>query len=339
MSANRLVTDLEEHQSDVGKKHCSSSLWKALHAVYNAHTSEDETVRSSILKVRTLDNLIFLDLRLSGQSLRHESKHAKDADFLILQIFKSGRATGVLGDQSWEINSGEIHILDFSRELYSTATHAEMVSVIIPHDAIGYNPDKHPPHIHLSGKPSIAQFILSTVLSLVMQLSDVSAKDERSFSQGFCNLIRCALLTESATLSVNQNYRKERRQRMQTYISQHLSDPELDAEHLCKTFHVSRPTIYRDFAEAGGVAKFITQRRLERAYYRLTSSGSSPIRVSNVAFELGFMDPGYFSRIFRRRFGISPKEAASSNSDFRQNSVTFEELCEHKEHLRRSGTS
>jgi len=33
-----------------------------------------------------------------------------------------------------------------------------------------------------------------------------------------------------------------------------------------------------------------------------------PSSVSTIAYELGFQDPAYFSRLFKRHMGLTPKE-------------------------------
>jgi transcriptional regulator GlxA family with amidase domain len=53
-------------------------------------------------------------------------------------------------------------------------------------------------------------------------------------------------------------------------------------------------------------------RRLERARLLLDKT-SMPI--TEIAFETGFENPGHFSKMFKSRYGISPKQARE-NSNF-----------------------
>ncbi len=53
------------------------------------------------------------------------------------------------------------------------------------------------------------------------------------------------------------------------------------------------------------IHQFILQCRLDAAREELASPNSS---VKEVAYKLGFQDPLYFSRLFKKRFGISPSE-------------------------------
>jgi AraC-like DNA-binding protein len=52
---------------------------------------------------------------------------------------------------------------------------------------------------------------------------------------------------------------------------------------------------------------FITSIRLKRAAYLLSEGLSN---ISEVAYQVGFNDPKYFSRCFRKQFNITPSEYA-----------------------------
>ena len=98
---------------------------------------------------------------------------------------------------------------------------------------------------------------------------------------------------------------------MRSYIEQHLDDPDLGVEHLCRAFGASEPTVYRDFADAGGVAHYVAMRRLGRAYRQLLSAQPGRGQVQEISSRCGFDDPLYFSRLFRQRFGIAPSAVLS----------------------------
>jgi len=40
--------------------------------------------------------------------------------------------------------------------------------------------------------------------------------------------------------------------------------------------------------------------------------------VSETAYEFGFSDPGYFSKLFKKHFGISPLDYQEKNDNFRE---------------------
>ena len=58
---------------------------------------------------------------------------------------------------------------------------------------------------------------------------------------------------------------------------------------------------------------YILELRLTRAYEMLLERNYN---VSEIAYAVGFSDPLYFSRIFKKRFGISPKEICNTYANF-----------------------
>jgi transcriptional regulator GlxA family with amidase domain len=74
------------------------------------------------------------------------------------------------------------------------------------------------------------------------------------------------------------------------------------------TLGVSERQVSRIFREYGGVARWNTDERLERARDLLTSPGRRT--VAQVAEQCGFGSQSYFARVFKQRFAVSPREMA-----------------------------
>ncbi len=50
----------------------------------------------------------------------------------------------------------------------------------------------------------------------------------------------------------------------------------------------------------------IQRLRLEKCYEVLSQTGADGASMTRLALQSGFSDPAYFSRRFRRRFGVTP---------------------------------
>lgn len=59
--------------------------------------------------------------------------------------------------------------------------------------------------------------------------------------------------------------------------------------------------------------KFIRIVRLNKSKELLTNHSLS---IATVALECGYNDPGYFTRVFKQEFGITPQEWRQSSSEF-----------------------
>ncbi|MBD3760397.1 helix-turn-helix domain-containing protein [Rhizorhabdus sp.] len=88
-----------------------------------------------------------------------------------------------------------------------------------------------------------------------------------------------------------------------------LGDPELSIGSLASDAGISPRYLRRLFAAEGmNFAATMKARRLERCHADLTSPLHAQIGISEIAFRWGFNDAAHFSRSFRKRFGISPRE-------------------------------
>ena len=79
----------------------------------------------------------------------------------------------------------------------------------------------------------------------------------------------------------------------------------VDLAGLIQRFGLSRRSLYRLFAETGGVETFIRERRLAYALRVLAEPGHWP-KLARLAHDCGFADAQVFSRALKRRYGISP---------------------------------
>lgn len=85
-------------------------------------------------------------------------------------------------------------------------------------------------------------------------------------------------------------------------------DKPLPVGELARVSGLSRAHFSRVFAESEGVppAEFVLQQRMQRAAKLLTKAAFIPVK--EVAIMSGFDDANYFSKVFRRIYGINPTE-------------------------------
>nr|MBX2841139.1 response regulator [Flammeovirgaceae bacterium] len=89
-------------------------------------------------------------------------------------------------------------------------------------------------------------------------------------------------------------------------VNQNLTNSQFGVEFLCKEVGISRPQLYRKLQALSGqsVNEFIRNIRLKKAA-ELLQKGH---RVSDTAYDVGFNDLQYFSRCFRKKYGMPPKQ-------------------------------
>ena len=91
-------------------------------------------------------------------------------------------------------------------------------------------------------------------------------------------------------------------------VYSHLDDDTYDRDALAADMGASASTIYNKLRSITGlnVSGFIRDVRLKEAQ-RLAQSDPT-LRVSDLAYKVGFRDPRYFSTCFKKQFGMQPKE-------------------------------
>lgn len=91
-------------------------------------------------------------------------------------------------------------------------------------------------------------------------------------------------------------------------VLDHLSDSDFDVPQLVNELGTSRTTLHRRMKELTGdtTTTFIRNIRLQAATQILSTSPS--IRVSDLAYQVGFNDPKYFSRCFKEMYGVLPAD-------------------------------
>ncbi len=93
--------------------------------------------------------------------------------------------------------------------------------------------------------------------------------------------------------------------RVREIVKDHIADHQLNVDYLCKEMGLSRSQLHRKLIALTGLStmKLVRHIRLEEAKSLLTETKQS---IAMVAFDTGFKDADYFSRIFHREIGVPP---------------------------------
>lgn len=99
--------------------------------------------------------------------------------------------------------------------------------------------------------------------------------------------------------------------RFKEVVESRLADSDISVEDLAADMNLSRVQLYRKVKAVTGSSpvELLRTARLKRAYQLLLTSDKS---VSEVAYDVGFTAPSYFTKCFKEEFGLLP-------GDVRQN--------------------
>lgn len=93
--------------------------------------------------------------------------------------------------------------------------------------------------------------------------------------------------------------------RFKEVVESHLDDSELSVEDLAAQMNLSRVQLYRKVKAVTGSTpiELLRTARLNRAYQLLLTTDKS---VSEVAYQVGFTAPSYFTKCFKDEYGMLP---------------------------------
>jgi len=91
-------------------------------------------------------------------------------------------------------------------------------------------------------------------------------------------------------------------------VNRHLDDPEFDQVQLLEELHMTKSTFFRKLKSLTGLTylSFIRNIRMKAACRIMEEKKS--IRISELAYAVGYNDPRYFSNSFKKEFGMQPSE-------------------------------
>jgi AraC-like DNA-binding protein len=92
------------------------------------------------------------------------------------------------------------------------------------------------------------------------------------------------------------------------HIATHFQDPGLSLEIVARCQGISPRYLQRLMTSSeSSFTGHVNELRLQRVFKLLTEPHTSTQRISEIALEVGFSDVSHFNRLFRARFGNSPR--------------------------------
>ncbi|WP_158806900.1 helix-turn-helix domain-containing protein, partial [Beijerinckia sp. L45] len=99
------------------------------------------------------------------------------------------------------------------------------------------------------------------------------------------------------------------RRRLCQTIESRLGDPDLTLSQITQVLGISERYAQKLFETIGeSFTHYLRDRRLLRSRRELGSPQHTGVSVSEIGYRCGFNDAAHFSRVFRERFGVSPRE-------------------------------
>ena len=123
------------------------------------------------------------------------------------------------------------------------------------------------------------------------------------------------LIAASLATRVQKPLHSEIVQKLENDILENYPDCGYDLNLFLSTLPFSAGYLKKVFKKETGMTplQYLTEKRLENAANNLAMSGGKG-NISEIAYQCGFSEPLYFSRLFKRKYGVSPRSYTSKNT-------------------------
>jgi len=213
---------------------------------------------------------------------------------------------------------GALRVIDPAEEIVEQfVANAHLYTLNVPQAAIGMEPGRLAEMVDRSFEltPFQSQLLRSAVSLLLVGVDELSSSAslvgvDRYLASLTGLLLRTAVRKPAADLEQIASVRA----RTDAIIYEQAADPLLTPATIAAQLNISLRQLYRAFNGTDSPAARIRSRRLERAAELLSARTVQP-HVEKVAQQCGFVSAEYFSRAFRREFGLSPRAYRAAHKD------------------------
>ena len=259
-------------------------------------------------------------------------KHEKDfplhrhLDFTELVVVMNGSASHIVNNECYPVRKGDVFVVgrDVSHG-FTDASEFEICNIMFrPENAFSDNSDLKNTHgfkslfVIKTGNTDAHGYINRLTLApedyhRVFELIRSITDEYSGYREGRESMLRSCFTVLAVTLSRLNDPSSDEAKRNITnvantaaYIERHYTE-KLSLEELAEMSHYSSRHFVRIFKETYNTTpqKYIAELRLK---YACTLLCETELSIEDTALQSGFGDGNYFSRIFRRCMGVSPKQ-------------------------------
>ena len=215
------------------------------------------------------------------------------------------------------VRSGDLSILDYARPIEVLRSRHRAAGLIIPRqrvrEVVG-NDLSMLPHMRPASRGIWA--LLQSQMKLILDEAHHLSLDQRLLAiAAATDMALAALQADCGKNADCEQFADGFHQAAHILIRRECGDPNLTPDTVVASLACSRASLYRVFLSHGeSVAAVIWDARLKRARQMLSSSSSRHLSIAEIAFQSGFVEHTTFSRMFKRCFGMTPREARESNA-------------------------
>lgn len=261
---------------------------------------------------------MFSAATLSGAELFRPPRPSVPSAERSVQVLIRSEGPGSVFDADTAFAHGTLRVIDPTHEICELFHANSMLSTLNVHQAaVGIEAASVAEMYHqvYALTPFQTHLLRSAVSLLASGTDELSSTSSRVGIDRFLSALTGLLLRTVVRAPLAERERMHSvRGRTETIIFEQAADPLLTPVMIAGELNISLRQLYRAFTGTESPAARIRRRRLERAAELLATSHAQA-QVEDVAQDCGFASAEYFSRAFRREFGLSPRAYRAAYRD------------------------
>lgn len=296
----------------------AGAMWRAAFAPL-FDVAVDEAFHGEIRATHLGDSVIS---RCAGSAAHRFSRNIavmrrSQLDHLIIQLYVAGGVRGDYGATSIDTGPGSISLLDLGRAVESRTPGFVNINLIVPRDRLPLSLRKRDVHgVILDPARASTRLLASHLAQLFHDGAALSEPEAAAAVSAALAMVEGGLAAlRDGDAATQRMAGRALKRAIEEHIERRLLAPDLSPDRIAEAFHLSRASLYRLFEGSGGVLAHVQARRLDHAFDALTQAGRKPLAIQEIAYRSGFESESAFSRAFRRRFGVSPRDARAARAE------------------------
>ena len=203
--------------------------------------------------------------------------------------------------------AGDVEIIDYARPFRSVATDYGNLMIVVARESVPAALLALEPHGLIFPRGSgAARLIGAAMQEFYAQADDLTVSEAEAAIEGIV-----ALTTACARIRLagdELDHVKSRRKSALDYIDAHLGNAQLGPDEIADAANLSRASLYRLLAAEGGIRTVLLKRRLDEALRLMLADNKDERSLKEIVKRCGFGGTSQFSRAFRARFGVPPRQ-------------------------------
>lgn len=256
---------------------------------------------------------LLMKTKADAQQMNRSGTHIRrDAtDHFCIAFLQSGSSDGDYQKMSSHADTTSILFADEARESRRRYSRFEALRLLIPRSRIPA--ELRSANVHGLTVPITrggAGLLASHVQTLARTIDQLTKSEAQAAMDAAMLLVPGALNASQPFFErLDPSFDDSLMSIIKTYIENHLCGSAVSPAAISRRFGLSRSSLYRLFECEGGVARYIMNQKLDLGRRLLGNGNGDTVFVCSVAELTGFKSEAHFSRAFKKRFHMTPREA------------------------------